>query len=98
MATGDVDALARTYARNAVLQASLPGGRVRRHGRAAIVAELGAWWDGPGELDEWRAGEWPAGAPRPGGREGGRRRHSLPLWGALAARHWVYAMAPASLG
>ena len=33
MATGDVDALARTYARNAVLQASLPGGRVRRDGR-----------------------------------------------------------------
>ena len=56
MATGDVDALARTYARNAVLQASLPGGRVRRDGRPAIVAELAAWWDGPGEVGEWRAG------------------------------------------
>ena len=37
MATGDVDALARTYARNAVLQASLPGGRVRRDGRGGTA-------------------------------------------------------------
>ena len=98
MATGDVDALARTYARNAVLSASLPGGRVRRDGRAAIVAELGAWWDGPGEVGEWRAGEWPAGAALSAARDGVRRRHYLHLSGDLIARHWVYAMAPASLG
>jgi hypothetical protein len=98
MATGDVDALARTYARNAVLSASLPGGRVRRDGRAAIVAELGAWWDGPGEVEEWRAGEWPAGAALSAARDGVRRRHYLHLSGDLIARHWVYAMAPASLG
>jgi hypothetical protein len=98
MATGDVDALARSYARNAVLQASLPGGRVRRDGRAAIVAELGAWWDGPGEVDEWRAGQWPAGAALTAARDGVRRRHYLHLSGDLIARHWVYAMAPASLG
>jgi hypothetical protein len=98
MTTGDVDALARTYARNAGLQASLPGGRVRRDGRAAIVAELGAWWDGPGEVDEWRAGEWPTGAALTAARDGVRRRHYLHLSGDLIARHWVYAMAPASLG
>jgi hypothetical protein len=98
MATGDVDALARTYARNAVLQASLPGGRVRRDGRPAIVAELGAWWDGPGAVGEWRAGEWPAGAALTAARDGVRRRHYLHLSGDLIARHWVYAMAPASLG
>jgi hypothetical protein len=98
MATGDVDALARTYARNAVLSASLPGGRVRRDGRAAIVAELGAWWHGPGEVEEWRAGEWPAGAALSAARDGVRRRHYLHLSGDLIARHWVYAMAPASLG
>jgi hypothetical protein len=98
MATGDVDALARTYARNAVLSASLPGGRVRRDGRAAIVAELGAWWDGPGEVGEWRAGEGPAGAALSAARDGVRRRHYLHLSGDLIARHWVYAMAPASLG
>jgi hypothetical protein len=98
MATGDVDALARTYARNAVLSASLPGGRVRRDGRAAIVAELGAWWDGPGEVEEWRASEWPAGAALSAARDGVRRRHYLHLSGDLIARHWVYAMAPASLG
>jgi hypothetical protein len=98
MATGDVDALARTYARNAVLQASLPGGRVRRDGRPAIVAELGTWWGGPGEVDEWRAGEWPAGAALTATRDGLRRRHYLHLSGDLIARHWVYAMAPAGLG
>jgi hypothetical protein len=98
MATGDVEALARTYARNAVLQASLPGGRVRRDGRPAIVAELAAWWDGPGEVDEWRAGQWPAGAALTAARDGVRRRHYLHLSGDLIARHWVYAMAPASLG
>jgi hypothetical protein len=98
MATGDVDMLARTYARNAELRASLPGGRVRRDGRAAIVAELAAWWDGPGELGEWRAGEWPAGAALTAARDGVRRRHYLHLSGDLIARHWVYAMAPASLG
>jgi hypothetical protein len=98
MATGDVDALARRYARNAVLQASLPGGRVRRDGRPAIVAELGAWWEGPAEVEEWRAGEWPAGAALTAARAGVRRRHYLHLSGDLIARHWVYAMAPASLG
>jgi hypothetical protein len=98
MATGDVDALARAYARNALLQASLPGRRVRRDGRPAIVAELAAWWDGPGEVDEWRAGEWPAGAALTAARDGVRRRHYLHLSGDLIARHWVYAMAPASLG
>jgi hypothetical protein len=98
MATGDVEALARTYARNAVLQASLPGGRVRRDGRPAIVAELAAWWDGAGEIEEWRAGQWPAGAALTAARDGVRRRHYLHLSGDLIARHWVYAMAPASLG
>ena len=98
MATGDVDALARTYARNAELRASLPGVRVRRDGRAAIVAELAAWWDVPGEVGEWRAGEWPAGAALTAARDGVRRRHYLHFSGDLIARHWVYAMAPASLG
>ncbi|HEX6621270.1 MAG TPA: hypothetical protein VF024_16520 [Solirubrobacteraceae bacterium] len=98
MATGDVDALARTYARNAVLQASLPGGRVRRDGRAAIVVELAAWWEGAGEVGEWRAAQWPAGAALTAARNGVRRRHYVQLSGDLIARHWVYAMAPASLG
>ena len=98
MATGDVDVLAPGYARNAVLHASLPGGRVRRDGRAAIAAELAAWWDGPGEVGEWRAAQWPGGAALTAARDGVRRRHYLHLSGDLIARHWVYAMAPASLG
>ena len=62
------------------------------------MAELAAWWDGPGEVGEWRAGEWPAGAALTAARDGVRRRHYLHLSGDLIARHWVYAMAPASLG
>ena len=98
MATGDVEALAPAYARNAVLEASLPGGRVRRDGRAAIATELAAWWEGPAAIGEWRAGEWPAGAALTVARDGVRRRHYLHLSGDLIARHWVYAMAPAGLG
>ena len=98
MTTGDIDALAPAYARNAVLEASLPGGRVRRDGRDAIAAELATWWEGPGDVGEWRAGEWPAGAALTAARDGVRRRHYLHLSGDLVARHWVYAMAPASLG
>jgi hypothetical protein len=98
MVTGDVEALARTYARNAVLQASLPGERVRRDGRPAIVAELAGWWGGRGAVEEWRAGEWPDGAALTATRDGVRRRHYLHLSGDLIARHWVYAMAPPSLG
>jgi hypothetical protein len=98
MTTGNVAALAPAYARNAVLEASLPGGRRRRDGRDAIAAELAAWWDGPSEVDEWRAGEWPAGAALTAARDGTRRRHYLHLSGDLIARHWVYAMAPASFG
>ena len=71
---------------------------MRRDGRDAIAAELAAWWDGPGEVGEWRAGEWPAGAALTAARDGVRRRHYLHLSGDLIARHWVYAMAPASLG
>ncbi len=97
MASGDVEALAPAYARNAVLDASLPGGRARHDGRATIVAELSRWWDGPGEVGEWRAGEWPAGAALTAARDGVRRRHYLHLSGDLIARHWVYAMAPATL-
>ena len=98
MASGDVDALAPDLRAQRRAQASLPGGRVRRDGRAAIAAELAAWWDGPGEVGEWRAGEWPAGAALTAARDGVRRRHYLHLSGDLIARHWVYAMAPASLG
>ena len=98
MATGDVDALAPAYARNAVLEASLPGGRIRRDGRDAIAAELASWWDGPGEVGEWRAGEWAAGATLTAARDRVRRRHYLHLSGDLVARHWVYAMAPAGFG
>jgi hypothetical protein len=94
MATGDVDALAPAYARNAVLEASLPGGRVRRDGRAATAAELAGWWGGPGAVGEWRAGEWPAGAALTAARDGVRRRHYLHLSGDLIARHWVYSARP----
>jgi hypothetical protein len=94
MESGDVQALGPAYARNAVLDAGLPGGRVRHLGRAAIVDELGRWWDGPASIGEWSARSWPAGAALTTERAAVRRRHYLHLSGDLIARHWVYAMAP----
>jgi Phosphotransferase enzyme family len=94
MESGDVQALAPAYARNAVLDAGLPGGRVRHLGRAAIVDELGRWWDEPAQVGEWTVRSWPTGAALTVERDGVRRRHYLHLSGDLIARHWIYAMAP----
>jgi hypothetical protein len=94
MESGDVQALAPAYARNAVLDAGLPGGRVRHLGRAAIVDELGRWWDELAQVGEWTVRSWPTGAALTVERDGVRRRHYLHLSGDLIARHWIYAMAP----
>lgn len=92
--TGDVEALAPAYARNAVLDANLPGsGRKRHDGRAGIAQELARWWPGPGNVHEWHASVWPAGAAVTMLRDGVRTRHYLHASGDLIARHWAYGAA-----
>jgi hypothetical protein len=91
---GAVDALAPGYARNAVLDASLPGGRRRHDGRPAIVAELARWWDGPGEEVSFDAQLYEGGAALWTERDGTRLRHYVHLSGDLIVRHWVYSARP----
>jgi hypothetical protein len=91
---GAVDALAPGYARNAVLDASLPGGRRRHDGRPAIVAELARWWDGPGEEISFDAQLYEGGAALWTERDGTRLRHYVHLSGDLIVRHWVYSARP----
>jgi hypothetical protein len=91
---GEVEALAPGYGRNAELDASLPGGRRRHHGRADIVAELARWWDGPAEEVMFGAQVFERGAALWTERDGVRLRHYVHLSGDVIARHWVYSARP----
>ena len=91
---GEVEALAPGYARNAELDASLPGGRRRQQGRANIVAELARWWAGPGEDVTFEADVFERGAALWTERDGVRLRHYVHFSGDLIARHWVYSARP----
>ena len=91
---GEVEALAPGYARNAALDASLPGGPRRHHGRANIVAELAGWWAGPGENVTFEADVSERGAALWTERDGVRLRHYVHFSGDLIARHWVYSARP----
>lgn len=91
---GDIDGLAPGYGRNAELDASLPGGRRRHQGRAAIAQELASWWDGPGEDVTFDAAVFEHGAALWTERDGARLRHYVHFSGDLIVRHWVYAARP----
>jgi hypothetical protein len=91
---GEVEALAPGYARNAELDASLPGGRRRHQGRANIVAELARWWAGAGEDATFEADVFERGAALWTERDGMRLRHYVHFSGDLIARHWVYSARP----
>src|SRR4051794_41714346 len=69
MAAGGPAALEEVYAAGAVLDAGLPGGRVRRAGRDAVLEELGRHWDGPATVGEWTVTAWPAGGALKAARE-----------------------------
>jgi hypothetical protein len=91
---GDVTALEPGYARNAELDASLPGGRRRHHGRASILEELADWWDGPGDDVSFESAVFDHGAALWTERDGVRLRHYVHLSGDLISRHWVYSARP----
>jgi len=96
---GDHAGLVRAYAPDAVLDAGLPGERVRAVGREAITARLAGWYPGRGRIVEWSAREYNDGAAVWVERidEGGaarRQRHYLRTRGGRVARHWIYAAPP----
>ena len=49
------------YAEHAVLDWSMPGRRAHAIGSEAVVAQLGQWWRGRGELTRWDESEFPSG-------------------------------------
>lgn len=99
---GDYAGLTRAYAPDAVLDAGLPGERVRAVGPEAIAARLAAWYPGTGQIVEWSAGEHDGGAAvwveRIEASGAARReRHYLRSVDGRVTRHWIYAAPPRSL-
>ena len=92
--------MADAYASGAVLDAALPGERLRAGGAAEITAVLARVFAGPGRLIEWDAAVHPEGAAiwlERVGEDGRavRERHYLHTDGAgHVARHWLYAARP----
>jgi Phosphotransferase enzyme family len=99
---GALDPLVEAYADDAVLDAGLPGARVRATGRDAIAARLAAWYGDPGRIVEWSAAEHPEGAAvwveRAGARGAERQRHYLLARAGRIARHNLYAAPPRTGG
>ncbi len=96
--TGDVGPLVEAYADDAVLDAGLPGTRVRAAGRDAVAARLAEWYAGRGRLVEWSAAEHPGGAAiwleRAGERHVVRQRHYLHSRAGRIVGHWIYGAPP----
>jgi hypothetical protein len=96
--TGAVGPLAESYAEDAVLDAGLPGRRVRATGRAAIADRLAEWYGGPGCIVEWSAVEHPDGVAIwcewVGEERAVRQRHYLRTRAGRIAGHWIYGAPP----
>src|SRR4051794_1798902 len=96
--TGDWAAIGARLAPGAVLDTSSERGRRRVRGRAAIVAHIAA--AGPGEVVDWTAREWEAGAAVTfewrGASGVDRRRWYLRRAGDRIGAWWSYAARPRS--
>ncbi len=96
--TGAVGPLAESYAGDAVLDAGLPGGRVRATGQEAIAARLAGWYGDRGRIVEWSAVEHPDGVAiwceRIGGEGPVRQRHYLRTRAGRIEGHWIYGAPP----
>jgi hypothetical protein len=84
---------------DALLDASLPGGRTRTSRPGAVAARLAEIFRGRGELIEWRPRAHPRGIDlwleRIGARgEPLRQRHYLHVKGGRVTRHWLFCAPP----
>jgi aminoglycoside phosphotransferase (APT) family kinase protein len=100
---GDHAGLVAAYAEDAVVDAGLPGERVRVVGRDAIAGRLSGWYPGRGRMAEWAAGDHEGGAAvwlERVDEEGGacRQRHYLRVRDGRIVRHWIYAAPPRTAG
>lgn len=99
LTSGDFTALSDHYTDDALLDASLPGGRCTVSGPEAVVALLGSRFPGPGRLVEWSPQLHPDGVALWFERvsDGGaavRQRHYLHLRDGRIERHWAYSAPP----
>jgi hypothetical protein len=97
--SGDFAALGDLYAADALLDASLLGGRSRVAGPAHAVELLASRFPGPGRLVEWTPQLYPDGIALwfervSDGGEAVRQRHYLHLRDGRIERHWAYAAPP----
>ena len=100
LSTGDFKELSDLYASDALLDASLPGGRRRAVGSEAAIEILEAGFPGPGRLVEWEPRLHPRGMAlwfervSDGAGETARQRHYLHVRDGRIRRHWAYAAPP----
>ena len=99
LTAGDFTALGDLYAEDAVLDASLAGGRLRAAGPERAVELLASGFPGPGRLVEWSARLHPGGIALwlerlSAGGTALRQRHYLHVRNGRVERHWAYAAPP----
>jgi Phosphotransferase enzyme family len=99
LVAGDFTALGDLYADDAILDASLAGGRSRVAGPDRPTEFLASQFPGPGRLVEWSPQLYPAGIAIWFERisDGGtavRQRHYLRLRNGRIERHWAYTAPP----
>ena len=100
--SGDFGPLAALYAPDALLDASLPGLRVRLNGPAAICDRFREWWPSGGRLLRWQTTIFSSGvtieferSSLPAqGPNSWRQRHFLQTRNARIVRHQVYCARP----
>lgn len=96
---GDFAELGEAYADDALLIASLPGGRYSATGREQAMELLTSQFSGAGQLAEWAPQLHPSGIALWFERVGidgtaVRQRHYLHVCGGRVERHWAYAAPP----
>jgi aminoglycoside phosphotransferase (APT) family kinase protein len=95
---GEFAPLGDLYADDALLDWSMPGRRARVTGPEAVVAQLGEWWRGRGELTRWDESDFPSGLTIEFERrvDGvlARQRHFVQTAGDRIVRHQAYCARP----
>ena len=96
---GDFTALGDLYASDALLDASLAGGRFRVTGPERATEFLASRFEGDGRLVEWSPQLYPAGIALWFERVSAdgtavRQRHYLQLRDGRIVRHWAYTAPP----
>jgi phosphotransferase family enzyme len=96
--SGEFARLGDLYAEDALLDWSMPGRRARVTGPDAVVAQLGAWWPGSGELTRWDEAEFPSGLTIEFERRAdhglARQRQFIQTFGGRIVRHQAYCARP----